>query len=938
MALITTDRVKENTRVIGLNTAILTGSPSGFKTFSTVMDIGDTCYYSIVDTRSGYWETGIGTLISANSLERTTVKTSSNNDNKVSFTDGNKIVSLALTSDQFVNLVSSTLTQSDITSLVDDQYYPIFSNSTVGSNISLNFPGDSVYLIGETTNSNVSGHLLKFYRGLIYDLGNSPTTYVSGSYVNVEDIDVWTYFKTVNDPDNAIFSSGLYNYLDSAGGVTDQSIELDYLNGVTLRYNGLLATLNSGFEFSNEFYPTSKSVKVVSGGPNPDFSSYGNSSVGSVSLVNYLDMQEAEIKNLREHTILANGPTVNMGFLLDPAGDTPSNVLYLANGNVDFIFSIGSGATPRINEWPLGSRIRIILIQDGTVRLNSTSTPLLKTLKGTGWDITCVLNAAGNRELFIRDVDESILKPTTASANQVLTYNGTAWQSANSVTAFNTRTGDVTLTANDITTLVDANYIQVWRDTQANASILAQFPKYSAITSSSGPIQGYSRGLLTSNTSGTVTKTIFDGSLYASSVSTVLQYKAIGFNANDTGAANSVKSGRLLLGQYGEAYLESSTKVNANTLTTATFDVLATQRPSGTTQIYDPHAINGGIHARYAIGTTGAYDPQSNADRVSGGKIAEFDLYNITQLIASFSNGTSIGRPAQVYLTATNDLTAADPDLAFDHAYDYKTILKLGESAELVFQNANRTLLRTPNMTEYSILTQGYADVRYNLALNNVTHANSTDLTAGGAIRGDTHNFTSGAYTIQQYNGFLSDSNTTEPTSVRIGRTCITTSTGLPFLDNYYRAAGVYSGIYSVKPQSNATASFYMYNSSAVIAVTEVVPGDIAPSARSKSINGYATKSNGFTGAYTDLEATDDNNGTLRLTIVANSTHAQSQLGLFPGMSGNLTMLYAADSILTQGYADTRYQQTPNVTFTGNFTSQDGRVVTVANGIITSVV
>jgi len=405
MALITTDRVKENTRVIGLNTAILTGSPSGFKTFSTVMDIGDTCYYSIVDTRSGYWETGIGTLISANSLERTTVKTSSNNDNKVSFTDGNKIVSLALTSDQFVNLVSSTLTQSDITSLVDDQYYPIFSNSTVGSNISLNFPGDSVYLIGETTNSNVSGHLLKFYRGLIYDLGNSPTTYVSGSYVNVEDIDVWTYFKTVNDPDNTKFSSGLYNYLDSAGGVTDQSIELDYLNGVTLRYNGLLATLSSGFEFSNEFYPTSKSVKVVSGAPNPDPSTYGNSTVGSVFLSNYLDMQEAEIKNLREHTILANGPTVSMGFLLDPAGDTPSNVLYLANGNVDFTFSIGSGATPQIDEWPLGSRIRIILIQNGTVRLYSTSTPLLKSLKGTGWDITCVLNAAGNRELFIRDLD-----------------------------------------------------------------------------------------------------------------------------------------------------------------------------------------------------------------------------------------------------------------------------------------------------------------------------------------------------------------------------------------------------------------------------------------------------------------------------------------------------------------------------------------------------
>ena len=314
--------------------------------------------------------------------------------------------------------------------------------------------------------------------------------------------------------------------------------------------------------------------------------------------------------------------------------------------------------------------------------------------------------------------------------NLTITGNGVLSAQPGGVTAFNNRTGAVSLTSSDVTALVDANYIQTWRDTQTTEGTLSQFPKYSSITSGSGPVQGYSRGLLTSNTSGTITKTIFDGNLYASSVSTVLQYKSIAFNANDTGAANTSKSGRLLVGQYGEVYLESSTKVNANTLTTATFDVLATQRPSGTTQSLDPHAINGGIHARYAVGTTGGYSPSSNPDRVGGGKIAEVDLYNITRLI-TFSNGTSIGRPAQVYLTATNDLTAADPDLAFDHAYDYKTTLSLGESAELIFRNANRTSLRTPNMTDYSILTRGYADTRYQptgsyLTSANLTYANLT--------------------------------------------------------------------------------------------------------------------------------------------------------------------------------------------------------------------
>ena len=309
--------------------------------------------------------------------------------------------------------------------------------------------------------------------------------------------------------------------------------------------------------------------------------------------------------------------------------------------------------------------------------------------------------------------------------NLTITGNGVLSAQPGGVTAFNNRTGNVSLTSSDVTTLVDANYIQVWKDTQTTAGTLSQFPKYSSITSGSGPIQGYSRGLLTSNTSGTVTKTIFDGSLYSSSGSTVLQYKSIGFNANDTGSANSSKTGRLLVGQYGEVYLESSTKVNANTLTTATFDLNATARPSGITQTYDPHAISAGIHARYAVGTTGGYNPSSNADRVVGGKIAQFDLYPVVQT-TRFGNGTYIGRPGQIYLTATNDWTYADPDLAFDHAYDYKTTLTLGESAELVFQNANLTSLRTPNMTDYSILTQGYADTRYQAVGAYLTSANFT--------------------------------------------------------------------------------------------------------------------------------------------------------------------------------------------------------------------
>jgi hypothetical protein len=279
---------------------------------------------------------------------------------------------------------------------------------------------------------------------------------------------------------------------------------------------------------------------------------------------------------------------------------------------------------------------------------------------------------------------------------------------------FNGRSGNVTLTANDVTTLVDANYIQVWKDTQTTAGTLSQFPKYGSITSACGPIQGYSRGLLTSNTSGTVTKTIFDGSLLASSSSTAaLQYKSIGFNSNDTGSANSSKTGRVMVGQYGEIFLDSVTKTNANTITSATFELTGGVRPQGTTQLYDPH-IASGIRCKYTAGATGSYNPSNYEEVPEAGyyRSAEYTINQLSQAV-TYSNSTAIGRPSQFQIVARSSWAETDSNLSFSQAYDYRTILALGESAELIFQNFGRTALRTPNMTAYSILTQGYADSRY---------------------------------------------------------------------------------------------------------------------------------------------------------------------------------------------------------------------------------
>ena len=75
MSLVTTDRIKETCNVVGLNDVTLTGTLTGYKSFSSVMNVGDTCYYSIVDSFDGKWEVGIGTLSNSVTLQRTTVNT-----------------------------------------------------------------------------------------------------------------------------------------------------------------------------------------------------------------------------------------------------------------------------------------------------------------------------------------------------------------------------------------------------------------------------------------------------------------------------------------------------------------------------------------------------------------------------------------------------------------------------------------------------------------------------------------------------------------------------------------------------------------------------------------------------------------------------------------------------------------------------------------------
>ena len=93
------DRVKEASASTGLGDFLLTGAPSGYRTFSSIAPVGEPLYYCIDGGVTGEWEVGIGVLSGATTLVRSTVKASSNSNLAVSFSEGTKSVFITIAAD-----------------------------------------------------------------------------------------------------------------------------------------------------------------------------------------------------------------------------------------------------------------------------------------------------------------------------------------------------------------------------------------------------------------------------------------------------------------------------------------------------------------------------------------------------------------------------------------------------------------------------------------------------------------------------------------------------------------------------------------------------------------------------------------------------------------------------------------------------------------------
>ncbi len=88
------DRAQETTTTTGTGTITLGGAVSGYRTFSSAVDVGDRVNYCIF--LGTEWEVGTGILLTSSTMSREEVFSSSNSNALVSFSAGSKTVFINL--------------------------------------------------------------------------------------------------------------------------------------------------------------------------------------------------------------------------------------------------------------------------------------------------------------------------------------------------------------------------------------------------------------------------------------------------------------------------------------------------------------------------------------------------------------------------------------------------------------------------------------------------------------------------------------------------------------------------------------------------------------------------------------------------------------------------------------------------------------------------
>ena len=167
MAFVTADRVRDTSTTAGSGSFSVSGTaPTGYQTFSAVLSVSDTFYYSIQHQTLNEWEVGLGTYTSANTFSRTTIYSSSNAGSAVTFSAGTK--------DVFITMAASRTPQLNASGNITALGTPTSVNLTNATNLPLA--------------SGVSGTLPIANGGLGASV--SPTT--AGNVLFTADGSVWS--------------------------------------------------------------------------------------------------------------------------------------------------------------------------------------------------------------------------------------------------------------------------------------------------------------------------------------------------------------------------------------------------------------------------------------------------------------------------------------------------------------------------------------------------------------------------------------------------------------------------------------------------------------------------------------------------------------------------------------------------------------------------
>lgn len=104
MALVLADRVQETSNTTSTSDLTLNGALPTYQSFALGIGVGNTCYYAAYNTDQSVneWEVGVGTLSAIDTLERTTILSSSNAGSIVNFSAGSKLVYVTLPAERAV--------------------------------------------------------------------------------------------------------------------------------------------------------------------------------------------------------------------------------------------------------------------------------------------------------------------------------------------------------------------------------------------------------------------------------------------------------------------------------------------------------------------------------------------------------------------------------------------------------------------------------------------------------------------------------------------------------------------------------------------------------------------------------------------------------------------------------------------------------------------